>query len=725
MKKIITISFLLCFSFAKAQPPQIVWQNCYSAYNLSVDGGIICDAATGYLVALLSPDPGLPNCHGNGDIWLISMDHNGNKLWENCYGGSNHDWPLKCLRKGNHNYVLGITLSNDGDVQSNHQGKADIWVFKINSEGELLWEKCFGSQHYDEARDMVFTPDGGFALLARTEGKGGDIGQYYGWFDVWVCKCDSLGNIEWETTLGNEDLDNGNYLLVNRAGNLMMAGAASHYGGVVDCKVSDYLGDVWIVELDMKTGAIVWQQCYGGKYYDVGVMIEEDDDSYVVAAGSYSNDGDVSGHHGGTGEPPYGSSDFWLFRINKEGTLLWQNSFGGNYDDFPSYITITEDGGIVAMGTTLSKEGDVSGNHSHPQLIIPSADVWAIKLDAMGNIIWQQCYGGLYSEVFGHSHEVYKKGDGNYVIGVDADLRGKGDIECETALNSNGVWVFEVKDCAGAPATLAGPGRPEGPVSVHSAISLFSYYNINNDPQADYYEWEISPADAGEALCFNDQGRVKWNPCYTGVASVRARAINLCGVTGPWGEPLDISVYAKLYLPHVPVLPQGPQYILLNITMYSDYTCSKIVMSEETQWLLEPENAGWISYTDTTAQVLWHPYFQGTAQIRIRGINSACGPGPWSAPLKISVNITGVDEAGMAGIQLYPNPTPGPLTLLLPPPGPYSITIADLSGRVLSYTEAHSGIIQHDVSGLGAGAYLVLVSGRNGAAERWKLVVVK
>jgi hypothetical protein len=251
---------LICFYLPGfSQVPVIKWQQCYGTADHNATYSLE-KAGNGYLLALdvRTVDPGIANYHGSYDIWIVNIDSTGSIIWQKCYGGSNGDAPLKIVKKSDEEFfIYGGTTSTDGDIQSFNHGNGDLWVVNINGQGTINWEKCYGSPGPEEPRDMILTPDGGFLLLCRIHASGGDVSQYYGSWDNWMCKCDSLGNIEWEKTLGNEWLDSGMSMIINSEGHIMMIGAAAHYGGMVDCNASDGMGDVWLVELDM-SGTILW-----------------------------------------------------------------------------------------------------------------------------------------------------------------------------------------------------------------------------------------------------------------------------------------------------------------------------------------------------------------------------------------------------------------------------------------------------------------------------------
>ena len=460
MKILFMISLITSSICVFSQIPEIQWQNCFGTDGANPSRGIMM-TDNGYLIATGTLDgEGIPNFHGNGDMWLIEIDTSGNKIWEKCYGGSESDGAHKLISYLNYYYVLGATTSSDGDVQSANNGGLDYWVLKLDSEKEIIWEKCFGTPYNELPRDMIVTPDGGVVVMGRIFNSGGDVSVHYGSNDVWMFKTDSLGNLEWEKTLGNEWNDNGISIMLNSENNIMLMGAVDHFGGMVECGPDNYYGDVWLVEIDL-LGNIVSQHCYGGSSYEYGVSIKETEYGYVFLANSYSNDGDVSGHHGPAGVPPNGWDDLWIVKLNHEKEIIWQNSFGGYDSDNAEFITQTLDGGLLAIGWTTSNDGNVSGNHSNPGL---DTDIWVLKLNSLGEIEWQQCYGGWGSERLESPYSILKKSDYNYVIASSTDFGPSGDVQCApTGGNGNyrDAWIFEIDldDTTALHESLPGSGN--------------------------------------------------------------------------------------------------------------------------------------------------------------------------------------------------------------------------------------------------------------------------
>ncbi|RLD69767.1 MAG: hypothetical protein DRI87_09220, partial [Bacteroidetes bacterium] len=541
MKTIFIIVTLLIACNSYSQIPEIIWQKCYGDDEEN-SFQTIESTENGYIFGIdISSGNNVTNYHGDEDIWIFKTDSLYNIIWEKCFGGSNGEVPHKIININNYYYyILGSTASTDGDVQSGNNGFNDIWVVKINSQGDIIWENTYGCQGYDNVRDMILTPDGGFVMIDRIGTGGGDVTNFYGIGDVWMCKCDSLGNIEWEKTLGNQGLDNGVSMIINSEGNIMMIGAVQQHGGMVECYPDGAWGDVWLVELDLQ-GYIISQHCYGGSDYDLGYRVLEMENGYIFIAKSYSNDGDVSGHHGPSGGND-AKGDFWIVEIDNQGEIIWEYSYGGFKSETPRYIEKTTDGGILAIGTTNSNDGDVSGNHSMPGGY--DSDIWVVKLDSLGEIEWQQCFGGAGSERLENPYTILKKDDYNYIIASSTDYSPSYDVQCGPIGGlDRDAWIFEIKDCDYyAPAT---PATPCGADTACSAGGTATVYTVTPAQNAWSYAWQLLPETAGTIGGDSTAATVSWAENYEGTAVITVRSQNDCGQSN-WSEPKYTQVFTCL-----------------------------------------------------------------------------------------------------------------------------------------------------------------------------------
>jgi hypothetical protein len=261
----------------------------------------------GYIVAgyTYSNDGDVSGNHGNRDGWVVKLDASGSLLWQKCLGGNSSDWARSIQQTSDGGYIVaGETHSNDGDV-SGHHGNGDGWVVKLDASGNLLWQKCLGGSSYDSVSSIQQTSDGGYIVAGSTYSNDGDVSGNHGNDDSWVVKLDASGNLLWQKCLGGSNWDYAESIQQTSDGGYIVAGITFSNDG----DVSGYHGegDGWIVKLDA-SGNLLWQKCLGGSYREWAYSIQQTSDGgYIVAGYTNSNDGDVSGNHGG--------EDGWVVKL--------------------------------------------------------------------------------------------------------------------------------------------------------------------------------------------------------------------------------------------------------------------------------------------------------------------------------------------------------------------------------------------------------------------------
>jgi len=194
--------------------------------------------------------------------------------------------------------------SADGNIQCNYHGNDDAWLTKLDSSGNIEWQKCFGGSQNESVIDIIPTDDGGYIFSGQSSSNDGDVSGNHGEADVWVAKLDHWGNL-------------------------------------------------------------LWQKCYGGSATEFGFVIKKSlDDNYFVGGFTLSNDGDVFGNHSLS---PY-DADIWLIKIRQNGELFWQQCIGGIGDDGLSDIVELPDGKMMLLGwtDTDNNSGDVNCDHHGP-----------------------------------------------------------------------------------------------------------------------------------------------------------------------------------------------------------------------------------------------------------------------------------------------------------------------------------------------------------------------
>ncbi|MGA2296026.1 MAG: T9SS type A sorting domain-containing protein [FCB group bacterium] len=281
----------------------IQWQKCLGGSGSDYACSIQQTSDGGYIVAGFtdSNDGDVSGNHGgDNDSWVVKLDISGAIQWQKCLGGSGNDWARTILQTRDGGYIVaGATTSNDGDVSGNHDSNNvywDFWVVKLDAIGKIQWQKCLGGSGYDEAWSIQQTSDGGYIVAGYTESNDGDVSGNHGNDDIWVVKLDTSGTIHWQKCLGGSGYDVANSIQQTSDGGYIIAGETESKDGDVSGIHGD--GDVWVIKLDIN-GTIQWQKCYGGFSDDEPYSIQQTNDGgYIVAGCTESNDGDISGNHG-------------------------------------------------------------------------------------------------------------------------------------------------------------------------------------------------------------------------------------------------------------------------------------------------------------------------------------------------------------------------------------------------------------------------------------------
>ncbi|MEO5647338.1 MAG: T9SS type A sorting domain-containing protein, partial [Chitinophagaceae bacterium] len=318
--------------------------------------------------------------------------------------------------------AVGQTNGNNFDISGNHGG-TDGLVSKYNSTGVIEWKKCYGSSLNDHFSSVVCTADGGYLIGGQTGGNDGDVSGNHGTNDAWLIKINATGIIEWQKCYGSTEGDGAAFILRTIDGYIMVGDCSANNGDV-----SGYhggLGDAWLIKIN-DTGTIQWQRTYGGSQSEAFTCIQTTSEGgYIVGGVTNSNDGDVTGLHG--------QQDFWVIKITSTGVIQWQKCLGGSEREGVEDLKQTIDAGYIAVGTTQSNDLDVTGNNG-------SNDIWVVKLDSVGSLTWQKCFGGSALE-FGAS--VLQASNGNYIVsGTVASTNGNVDLSQKKGFQD--IWILRI-----------------------------------------------------------------------------------------------------------------------------------------------------------------------------------------------------------------------------------------------------------------------------------------
>jgi hypothetical protein len=292
-----------------------------------------------------------------------------------------------------------IVLSNNGTANPQ---TATITFFPVGSSNippvtltvtqkpysfNLGFRKALGGQNFEGITSQaVRSPDGGTVIAGTTYSNDGDVYRNHGGADVWVVKLNATGDTVWTKVYGGTLDDYAASIVATPDGGYAVAGSTQSNDG--DVHGNHGGSDIWVLKLDA-SGDTLWTKTYGGSADEGnGYTVTTSDGGYAVAGYTNSNDGDAHDNHG--------SHDMWLIKLNKDGALMWSQTYGGSNLDETRSIAATPDGGFVLAGLTASNDKDVTGFHI-PTIV--GFDMWVIKVDGNGNKIWAHAYGGTTDDV--------------------------------------------------------------------------------------------------------------------------------------------------------------------------------------------------------------------------------------------------------------------------------------------------------------------------------------
>lgn len=304
---------------------------------------------------------------GDRDLLLVKTDENGLIEWQKTIGGSLIDDVQSILVLADGYIICGYT-------QSFGNGEYDVLVSKISLSGDIIWQKTYGGEKTEYGKSIKKTADGGYILVGYT----GSFGE--GASDIWVIKLNKDGDIEWQKTYGESDVENSYSIIETSDGGYIVSGR-KHY-------LSDNR-QIYLIAKINSLGELEWKKLYGttGGMATYS-MAKTDNDGFVVA--------------GYTDSLGTNSLDIILLKFDALGNIEWQKAYSGTGDDLAYSVIKTSSGGYFLTGYSNSTEDG-------------SYDIIALVLDGSGNIIWQKAYGGSGDDV-SKSYRSVETENGDFVI---------------------------------------------------------------------------------------------------------------------------------------------------------------------------------------------------------------------------------------------------------------------------------------------------------------------
>lgn len=316
---------------------------------------------------------------GSGDFYIVKLNAGGLLQWTRTIGGTGNDEAKFIVQTSDGGYAVA------GFTQSFGAGNSDFYIVKLDAGGNLQWSRTIGGPGEDVALAIVQTTDGGYVTAGYTYSFGAGDRDYY------IVKLDSSGNLQWNRTVGGTNYEYGETIIQTSDGGYAVAGFTYSFGAGS--------GDFFIVKLDAN-GNLRWNRTIGGTDADYCLSIIQTSDGSYAAAGQVNSFG-------------AGSNDFYIVKLDSGGALQWTRSVGGTDLDYGESIIQTTDGGYAIGGLTYSFG---AGNQ----------DVYIVKLGAGGNLEWSRTVGGTNAD---YIESIVQASDGGYVGAGHTYSFGAGDFD--------------------------------------------------------------------------------------------------------------------------------------------------------------------------------------------------------------------------------------------------------------------------------------------------------
>jgi len=319
----------------------------YSIHETSDDGFIISGATSSYWSTDSLPRITLPQ-HGVTDAIVAKLDSLGNPEWVKTFGGDMFEsaFHAKETEDGGFFFV--------GYTNSYGNGLYDYWLVKLSQDGITEWSKTYGTSKADVGLYGASLDDGyiltGYTILPDKNDK-----------DVWLLKTNLDGDSLWAKSYGNDNNQSANYLQVVSDDGFIIVG---------ETRGDSTNNDIYILRIDAN-GEVIWEQNIVGSNDDLAYAIKETRNGFVLI--------------GTTTSIGAGNKDIWIHKLDASGNIEWQNTYGGEALEY-GFDIVEVDDGYVFTGSTSSY-----GTYFY--------DLWVVKIDMFGEMIWNQIYGGTMIDI--------------------------------------------------------------------------------------------------------------------------------------------------------------------------------------------------------------------------------------------------------------------------------------------------------------------------------------
>lgn len=315
---------------------------------------------------------------GRTDFLAIKLGPDGNQLWQEVWGGVGFDAIHDaCINRNGEIYIVGVTGTGIPHTEDPFPDrKADYYVAKISPEGNRLWARTIGGSGRDVAYGITATNFDGIAVTGMTWSRDHDVGTHdLALNNQWLVILNGDGRVLRSKVLGGKKNDWGSSISVTPDGGFVVGGVTNSED--LDFAETRHNGDAWFMKLDF-AGNMQWSQIVRKPYEDIIYRVVCNRYGLTVAVGSQVT--------------PEGGKQFWLLKLDERGRVVIDKQLGGYGFEELLGVDICEDGGVVMVGYSEYLDLNYPGTRG-------LRDVWVVRTDAQGNLLWMKSFGGPASEM--------------------------------------------------------------------------------------------------------------------------------------------------------------------------------------------------------------------------------------------------------------------------------------------------------------------------------------
>ncbi len=403
-------------------PPQgIQWLRTFGGTDEDgvYDLAAVSDTSYVALMSSASNDGDAAGAPGDFNGYAVKYLADGTQVWKTLIGGDAYDGPNSLVKGANGSVIIaGETFSTNGAFSGNH-GRSDVLLTKLDSAGNLVWQKLYGGSRYDERPVIRKVADNKYIVMASTISANGNVVNPYPNdtlnAHIWLFAINESGNILWQKVYPDTLFSDYSAIQPTLDKGFIMSGTKSRL-----VNNSFVVADGRLVKTD-SVGNILFVKSYSNEQHaqEITTVVANADSSFTFAGYTYPflfNAGDSAciGDHGG--------NDIWVAKTDKNGTRLWQQFYGGTRDEYAFRLIPAAGGGYLVLGNTNSNDGNVTNRHNPAGT---AGDAWLVRLDNNGNLLWQKTVGGDDED---DAYTAIQLPSSDFIIGGDARSQNNGDV---------------------------------------------------------------------------------------------------------------------------------------------------------------------------------------------------------------------------------------------------------------------------------------------------------